>query len=73
MIRISSWEAPITSCSEASEVTLIYGSQGFRPTITYLTLNVLLAEMLQLFAIIEGDAMSPFWLLKSSWSRETRE
>lgn len=55
----------ITSFSEVSEVTLIYGSQGFRPLITYLTLNVLLAEMFKLFAILEQDAMPPFWPL---WS-----
>lgn len=63
MIGLSSQAASITSSSEASEVTLIYGSQGFRLTITYLTHNVLLVEMFQLFGIVEGDAMSPFWLL----------
>lgn len=73
MIGWSSQAASVTSSSEASEVTLIYSSQGFRPTVTYLILNVLLAEMFQLFAILEGDVMSPFWLLWPSLSRVTRE
>lgn len=53
-----------TCSSEVHGVTPMYGSQRYRHTIAYLTVNHLLAELFKSFAVLEGDAVSlfcPLW------------
>lgn len=56
MIRQNSQAAPTTRSYEV-RVTLIYGSQRYRHTTTFVTLNGFLAELLQFFAVLYGDAI----------------